>query len=351
MKSFFKIKNIVGLNIGVNDLTLMAFELGRSKPRILAYSSLKLDSAKAKTSLETQDGYLEEQLRILLTKNLVGKFDSNYIFVTIPTINTFSRTLQLPIKIKGDLDNAIDLEVEQYIPVPRASLGISYEIINQDADTLNVSLSAAPTGILNRVIQVVQSADLEPILIEPSMNSIARLIINTEKGNLNTLIIDMEVSYTDIAILDQVVRVSSSIETGARHFTQAISNHLDVPLEKAQQLKVLSGFSKGNLQDKLTEALKPPMEKILTEINKIVRYNTDRLNGQPIEQVIVVGNGSNIAGLSDFLTNELQLPVRIANPWQDFNFGKLPRPNRVAISRYLTVAGMAWLDAKEILND
>ena len=93
------------------------------------------------------------------------------------------------------------------------------------------------------------------------------------------------------------------------------------------------------------------MENILTEINKIVRYNTDRLGGQSIEQVIVVGNGSNIAGLSDFLTNELRLPVRIANPWQDFNFGKLPRPNRVAISRYLTVAGVAWLDPKEVLND
>lgn len=329
----------------------MAFETGRSKPRILAYSSLKLDSAKAKTSLENEDGYLEEQIRTLLTKNLVGKFDSDYIMVTIPTVNTFSRTLQLPNKIRNDLANAIDLEVEQYIPVPRSMLGISYEIINQEGDNINVSLTAAPTGIINRVIQIVRSVGLEPILIEPSMNSIARLLINTEKGNLNTLIIDMEISYTDIAILDQVVRVSSSVEVGARHFTQAISTHLDVPPEKAQQLKVLSGFSKGNLQDQLTEALKPQMEKILTEINKIVRYNTDRLDGRPIEQVIVVGNGSNIAGLSDHLTNELQLPVRIANPWQDFNFGKLPRPNRVAISRYLTVAGTAWLNPKEVLND
>lgn len=351
MKSFFKTKNSVGLNIGVNDLTLMAFETGRNKPRILAYSSLKLDSTKAKVSLENEDGYLEEQIRMLLTKNLVGKFDSDYIFVTIPTVNSFSRTLQLPNKIRNDLDNAIDLEVEQYIPVPRSMLGISYEVINQEGDNINVSLTAAPTGILNRVIQVVRSVGLEPILIEPSMNSIARLLINTEKGDLNTLIIDMEISYTDIAILNQVVRVSSSIEVGAHHFTQAISTQLNVPPEKAQQLKVLSGFSKGNLQDKLTEALKPQMEKILTEINKIVRYNNDRLNGKPIEQVLVVGNGSNIAGLSDFLTNELQLPVRIANPWQDFNFGKLPRPNRVAISRYLTVAGTAWLNPKEVLND
>jgi len=114
---------------------------------------------------------------------------------------------------------------------------------------------------------------------------------------------------------------------------------------------VLNGFSKSDQQAELTEALEPMMDKILNEVNKIVRYNTERLKGKDLEQVIVVGNGSNIAGLSEFLTNRLQLPVRIANPWQDFNFGKLPHPNRIAISRYLTVAGAAWLDTKEVIND
>lgn len=351
MKSFFRTKNTVGISIGVNDLTLMAFETGRSKPKILAYASLKIDQVKAKSSLENEDGYLESQIKTLLTNNLVGKFDSDYIMVSIPTMSTFSRTLQLPIKVKNDLDNAVDLEVEQYIPVPRSSLGVSYEIISQDNENLNVSLSAAPIGILNRVIQTVRSVGLEPILIEPSMNSVARLLIHTEKGDLNTLIIDMEMNYTDIAILDKIVRVSSSIEVGARDFTQAISRQLQIPPEKAQQFKVLNGFSKSDQQEAITAALEPLMDKILNEINKIVRYNSERLNGKDVEQVIVVGNGSNIAGLSEFLTNRLQLPVRIANPWQDFNFGKLPHPNRIAISRYLTVAGVAWLNTKEIIHD
>jgi len=351
MKSFFKTKNTVGISIGVNDLTLMAFETGRSKPRILAYASLKIDQTKAKLSLENEDGYLESQIKTLLTNNLVGKFDADYIMVSIPTMSTFSRTLQLPVQIQKDIDNAIDLEVEQYIPVPHSSLGISYEIISQDDENLNVSLSAAPIGILNRAIQTVRSVGLEPVLIEPSMNSVARLLIHTEKGDLNTLIIDMEMNYTDIAILDKIVRVGSSVEIGARDFTQAISRKMQIPLEKAQQLKVLNGFSKSDQQAELTEALEPMMDKILNEVNKIVRYNTERLKGKDLEQVIVVGNGSNIAGLSEFLTNRLQLPVRIANPWQDFNFGKLPHPNRIAISRYLTVAGAAWLDTKEVIND
>lgn len=351
MKTFFKIKNTVGLSISMDDLTLMVFETGRSKPKIIAYSSLKLDPVKAKESLEHDDGYLEDQLRTLIDTNLVGKFDPDYVFVSIPTTSTFSRTLQLPVKIKNDLDNAIDLEVEQYIPVPRSMLGIDYEIISQDDEMINVSLSAAPTSIIERVVTITRSAGLEPIMIEPGMNSIARLLINTEKGDLNTLIIDMELNHTDMAILDKVVRVSSSIEIGARHFTQAISKSLDITPEKAQQLKILSGFGKGDSQKKLTDAMMPNMERILNEVEKIIRYNTDRLNGSSIEQVLVVGNGSNIAGLSDFLTNELRLPVRIANPWQNFDFGKLPRPNRASIARYLTVAGVAWLKHKEVIHD
>lgn len=351
MKSFFKAKHLLGLNVGTNDLTLMAFETKRHKPRVVGYATVKLDPIKAKNSIENADGYLEDQLKNLLSQKTANKLDANYVFVSIPTVNTFSRTIQLPDKIKSDLNNAIDLEVEQYIPVPRNMLTVSHEIISHNDETINVSLTAAPNGIIERVIQVCRSANIEPVLIEPSMNSLARLLINTEKGDLTTLIIDIEVDYTDIAILEKVVKVSSSIEIGGSDFTQALSDKLNISLDKAKQLKILSGFSKGPQQDDITNALRPLVGRILNEVNKIVRYNKERLDGQDIDQILIVGNGSNILGLSDFLTNELQLPVRIANPWSDFNFGKLDKPSRSTISRFLTTAGMAWLNLGEVIKN
>lgn len=351
MRAFFKTKTTVGISVGINDLSLMVFDKSRRRTRVVGYSAVRLDPERAKTSLENSDGYLEERMHELVNASLTGKIDSSYAFVSIPTTKTFSRTLQLPVSVKKDLNNVIDLEVEQYIPVPKNLLNISYEVINQDAENINVILSASPTVIIDRVVGACRSVGLEPIVVEPSMNSIARLLINTEKGNLNTLIIDMEVNYTDIAVLDKVIKVNNTIEVGGNDFTTAISQHMSIPLEKAHQLKLLSGFSKSEHQAAITEALQPQMDLILTEIQKIQRYNAERLNGEALDQVLVVGISSNIAGLSDYLTNKLNMPVRIASPWHVFNFGRLPKPKKTSISKFLTVAGAAFLNHKEIAND
>ncbi|MDO4870482.1 MAG: pilus assembly protein PilM [Candidatus Saccharibacteria bacterium] len=351
MKAFFKTKNIVGISVGINDLSMMVFDRSRRRTRVAGYSAVRLDPERAKTSLENADGYLEERMQELAQAGLTGRIDSNYAFVSIPTTKTFSRTLQLPVSIKKDLNSVIDLEVEQYIPVPKNLLNISYDVINQDEENINIILSASPTAIIDRITDATRSIGLEPILVEPSMNSIARLLINSEKGNLNTLIIDMEVNYTDIAVLDKVIKVNNTIEIGGNDFTTAISRYMSIPLEKAHQLKLLSGFSKSQYQKDITDALQPLMDTILAEVQKMQRYNTERLGGQPIDQILVVGISSNIAGLSDYLTNKLNLPVRIASPWHDFNFGRLPKPKKTSISKFLTVAGASFLNYKEVIND
>jgi len=64
--------------------------------------------------------------------------------------------------------------------------------------------------------------------------------------------------------------------------------------------------------------------------------------------MIIVGGGSNVPGIGDFFTNELVMPARVASPWQKLDFGKLPQPNKQFRPRYITVAGLASVDQKEI---
>ncbi|MDN5819364.1 MAG: cell division FtsA domain-containing protein, partial [bacterium] len=72
------------------------------------------------------------------------------------------------------------------------------------------------------------------------------------------------------------------------------------------------------------------------------RYYTERLNDEhKIEQVLIVGGGSNIPGIGDYFTNELLMPARVAVPWQKLDFGKLPQPSKQFRPRYVTVAGLA----------
>jgi type IV pilus assembly protein PilM len=124
---------------------------------------------------------------------------------------------------------------------------------------------------------------------------------------------------------------------------------MNVALENAHQLKVLNGLSASPRQAKISAALQPSLQRILTEVRKVIRYYNERLNdNHNIEQVLVVGGGSNVPGIGDYFTNELVMAARVASPWQKLDFGSLPQPNKQFRPRYIAVAGLASIDQKDI---
>ncbi|MEO7904389.1 MAG: pilus assembly protein PilM, partial [Candidatus Saccharimonadales bacterium] len=209
---------------------------------------------------------------------------------------------------------------------------------------------AVPKTLVDSCTKAVTAAGLVPIMIEPSINAVARVLEATEEGHLPTMIIDIGPASTDIAILaNSAIRVSGAVSVGGNTFTLDIAKKLNIALENAHQLKVLNWLNAGPRQAKITGALKPSLQRILSEVNKVMRYYNERLNNEhKIEQVIIVGAGSNVPGIGDYFTNELVMAVRVASPWQKLDFGKLPQPAKQFRPRYITVAGLASIDRQEI---
>ena len=117
--------------------------------------------------------------------------------------------------------------------------------------------------LVDRSVEIAEACGLRVCMIEPSINSVARLLKITEDGHLTTVIVDVGPASTDIAVLDGSVKVTGSIGIGGNTFTLDIARKLKVPLENAHQLKVLSGLSSGPRQKKLESALTPSLDKIL----------------------------------------------------------------------------------------
>lgn len=136
---------------------------------------------------------------------------------------------------------------------------------------------------------------------------------------------------------------------GGNTFTLNIAKKLNLSLDSAHQMKVLHGLKPGRYQAKVTDALEPSLKKISNEIRKIIRFYTERVDAaQKIEQVLIVGAGSNVPGIGEFFTDNLVMPARVAVPWQKLNFGKLAQPNKQFRPRYITVAGLASIDYERL---
>lgn len=315
---------------------------------VLGYASTDIDPNELQKSLSGDGKYLTDML-IELRKNVTGHLVSNHVVMGIPTIKTYARSIELPHDIKGALKDAVELEAEQYIPVPISQLYIDYEVTSKTDKSINVMMCAAPQKLIDTCVNAATDANFRVTMIEPGMNASARLLKLTESGDLPTVIVDIGAATTDVAVLDGAIRVTGGVPVGGNTFTIDISKKLKVPLEAAHQLKVLNGLNVGPRQAKIREALEPNLKKISDEIKKIIRYYNERLaDGKKIEQVLVVGGGSNVPGIGDYFTDSIIIAARVASPWQALHFDKLQQPARQFLSRYITVAGLASVNHKEI---
>jgi len=347
-KLFYKEKPIIGLDISQTGIKVMAIDA--KKWLVTGYGSVDLDPIKVQKSLDSNDVYLSENIRSLISDKLIGHLPSDQVILGIPTGRTFSRTFTIPTKNESTLPDAVEIEVDQYIPIPMESLYVDYEVIERTKDQLTVIMSAVPKVLVDSCMSAVKSAGLQPIMVEPGINAVARVLESAEEGHLPTLIVDIGPASTDIAVLDGgAIRISGGLGIGGNTFTLDIAKKLGVALENAHQLKVLNGLSAGPRQAKITNALQPSLQRIVAEVRKVIRYYNERLrDNRKLEQVLVVGGGSNVPGIGDYFTNELVMPARVASPWQKLDFGKLPQPSKQFRPRYITVAGLASVDQKDV---
>ncbi|MDB5177948.1 MAG: Cell division protein FtsA [Candidatus Saccharibacteria bacterium] len=337
---FYRDKPIIGLDISQTGIKVMA--VNPKKWLVTGYGSIDLDPIKVQESLDAESTYLTENLQHLLNNNLVGSLPSTHTVLGIPTGRTFSRTFTIPASAEKTLKDAVEIEVDQYIPIPMNLLYVDYQIIQRTKKELTVLMTAVPQSLVDSCLVAAKKAGLDVVMVEPGVSAVARVLEATEEGHLPTVIVDIGPASTDIAVLDGAIRVTGGVGVGGNTFTLSIAKKLNVPLENAHQLKVLNGLSTGPRQVKIQTALKPNLDRILTETRKVIRYYNERITDErKLEQVLVVGGGSNVPGIGDYFTNELIMPARVASPWQKLDFGKLPQPAKQFRPRYITVAGLA----------
>ncbi len=346
-KLFYHDKPIIGLDISQTGMKVMAIDY--KKWQVTGYGSIDLDPQKVQEALDGGSTYLDDNLRSLLKENLVGELASPHTVLGVPTGRTFSRTFTIPASTENTLKDAVEIEVDQYIPIPMAALYVDWEIIERNKETITVLMSAVPRTLIDSCLTIAENAGLTVSMIEPSISAVARVLEHTEDGHLPTVIIDIGSASTDIAVLDGSIRVTGGVGIGGNTFTLSIAKKMNIALENAHQLKVLNGLAAGNRQAKIQTALKPNLDRILSETRKVIRYYNERLSSdRKIEQVLVVGAGSNVPGIGDYFTDNLVMPARVANPWQKLDFGHLPQPAKQFRPRYITVAGLASVTPEAI---
>lgn len=349
---FYHDKPVFGLDLGSSNIKVMQIEKDGHKHTVTGYGSIDFDrTAVGHNGVIIDPERIAQAAYELFEHSLVGEITTRRVAIAIPASRTFNRNMRLPKMKKQEIKDAVRLEAEQYIPVPLDELYLDYEIIHQDKDGLELQVVAVPIKIVDSYLTLSRLLGLETVTMETTISASSRLFVQAEPSELPTVLIDMGGLSSDITIYDNALIVTSTVPGGGQIFTECIGARLGVNQQEATIIKTKYGLGYSKKQSEITEALNPVLLQLGKEIRRMIRYYEERANtNRKIGQVVTMGGGASMPGLSEYLTSMLRLPVRMCDPWQHLDFGKLKRPIATDKSMYVTGAGLALIKPKDIFK-
>lgn len=350
--NFYRDQPLFGLDIGSTSLKVMQLSAEKNKTtRVVGFGvSTYYPSNCTVEGVIANKKILGEALYDLLQNRMIGSITTKRVACTVPSSHTFSRPMKLPIMDDDELAEAVRLEVEQYVPVPIANLYLDWEISRRNDKEIELLTVAIPRKIIDSYIDFLKTMGLEPVTLEPTMNALARLFNAADPSrDMPSILIDFGSVATDLAVFDQSLFVNSTITAGSDALVTAISEKLGISIAEARNLKNSQGISQK--QSKILDTATPTLENLVREIQKIIRYYHERstTTHRAISQIVLTGGGSTMPGLGPYVSKALNMPARKFDPWASLNFGNLAMPDELDRPLYLTVAGEAILNPKEVL--
>jgi len=349
---FYRDKPLFGLDIGHSSIKVMQIEPGSSKkPAVVGYGMASFPATAVINGIIVNFDAIGKAMYDLFKERLHGSIYTRRVACTLPTSHTYNRLMKLPGMADRDIDEAIRLEAEQYVPMPINNLYIDYEISKRDDSGIELLMVATPKNIVDSYVKLLESLDLEPVALEPSVNGASRLFGYIDAAHSEpSILIDFGSVATDVAVFDKTMIVNSTLAGGSEAMTKAIAEKLGIDMAKAFEMKSKYGIGVSNNQQQISEAIAPMLEILTKEVRRVMRYYNERVgqSKRTIAHIITSGGGATMPGINQYLTKQMGLPAQTLAPWESFDFGRLKKPTELEQSAYITVAGEAILNPKEI---
>jgi type IV pilus assembly protein PilM len=348
---FYHDKPVFGLDIGFQSLKVMQLESSNKKHSVTGYGVASFDPAAIKDGVIVDPEGIAAKMQDLFAKHLIGEITTRRAVATIPASRTFTRTMTLPVLSDKDLAEAVQLEAEQYIPMPLEDLYMDYMTISKSDKEIELLAVAVPKKIVDSYVTLTQLTGIEVIAFETNINAASRIFVHAEQSDVPTILIDFGSVSADITIYDKALIVTGTVAGGGDNFSNLIADKLGVTRQEAHIIKTKYGLGVSKKQKEITDSVTPLIDQLLKEIRRMIRYYEERSgssDNRKIGQVVTMGGGANMPGLSEHMTNVLRLPVRTCDPWRHLDFSDLQPPNTIEKSMYVTVAGLSLLNQKDI---
>ncbi|WMW22355.1 pilus assembly protein PilM [Methanolobus mangrovi] len=194
-------------------------------------------------------------------------------------------------------------------------------IVDQKGTHISIEVLATflPEAVINSMFAVLNKCSLEASSVTLEPIAALSVALPTDMRKLNIALVDVGAGTSDIAITDNGTVIGyGMVPEAGDEITDFICDHYLVDFKKGEMIKQ-SLTSKENieLEDIFGITSEVPVSQIINdienEVDKLALHISEEiksLNSRTPRAVVLVGGGSQTAGLKEHLSKHLELPIQ-----------------------------------------
>lgn len=252
------------------------------------------------------------------------------------------RLIDLPFMERGELENAIQYQAQDYIPMAVEDSILDFQIIGDymtpaDEHMMEVLLVAAHREMIGNAVAAVEGAGLKLDQIDVSSFAVVRSVLGDATSVLPldegqaSAVIHITSGLTNITVVERgIPRFNRVSSLAGSTFTQAVANVLNVGFDEADDLKRriglpdISGTEPEVIPGVNPEYIPVVHESIEREVNKFISevrrsldyYLTQTAQVRTIQRILLTGSGAQLRNFPQYLEKGLQAQVLVADPFE-----------------------------------
>lgn len=304
-------QKILAIDLGTHSLKVLILERRFEEFSILDFSEIQLNHQLRLSH--------EEQLALALEQLLADSKWQNcdVVVSTLPGHIMSTRVLDLPFSSSKRINDVINFELENHVPISIEEIFSDFHVLNQKNDITEVLAVYLNSSKVENYMEVLTQKGFDPKYFGSDLIDLASLaqISMLPKDGFYVLC-DIGHTKTNICIMEgQKMRYARTLGVAGVHFTRAIQRAYNLNYEKADSLKVTRGriYVRDEESDQISRILTHVAIELITFIKQTVMSFQAQAGQIPISAFYCCGGSAQLMGLLDFMSFHLKSNVMELN--------------------------------------
>jgi type IV pilus assembly protein PilM len=247
--------------------------------------------------------------------------------IAVGGASVITKNISIPAGLNDDeIIEQIIIDAAKYIPYNINDVFWDFEIqgINKtNASLLDVLLVATRKELIEHKIELLKHAQLKPKVIEIETFAIGNalsLLASQLPWNIEDktiAVVDIGANLTTLHVIHNFRSIfTRELAFGGRHLTNLIAQTYELSQTDAEQVKKKGELPEGYLYN----IFEPFKQTIVQQIQRSIQFFSASQNHHQIDSIILSGGCASISSIDTLVSDALNLPTYIANPFIDMSY-------------------------------